>query len=83
MIGGDLGKNGKMSLALGADPRCDADLAVRLHLNLGALVGTNTGAFDIASEAEAEMTALQARAALLFLEGFVADASSAMSSTGS
>jgi len=35
LIGGDLGQDGEMSMALGADAGGDTDLAVGLHLNLG------------------------------------------------
>ena len=84
LVGGDLGEHREMALALGADAGRDADLAVGLHLDLGALVGTDAGALDIAGDADADAAALARAARLLFPdELIVADSSSALSSTGS
>ena len=61
LIGGDLRKHREMPLSLGADPGRDADLAVGLHLNLGAFIGTDAGALDIAGDADADMPAFGAQ----------------------
>ena len=68
LVGGDLGEHGEMALALGADAGRDADLAVGLDLDLGAFIGTDAGALDIAGDADADMAALRAQPRLLLLE---------------
>ena len=59
LVGDDLRKAREMPLPLGADAGRDADLAVGLHLDLGAFVGPDAGALDIAGDADADMAALR------------------------
>src|SRR5258708_1410592 len=68
MVGGDLGEDGEMPLPLGADAGGDADLAARLHLDLGALIGADPGALDVARNADADAAALRLQARLLLLD---------------
>src|SRR5262249_8567214 len=70
LVGDDLGKDGEVPLPLRADAGRDIDLAVRLHLYLGAFIGTNARAFDIAGNADADMAALGAQPRLLLGEEF-------------
>ncbi len=60
LVGDDLRKAREMPLPLGADPGGDTDLAVGLHLDLGAFVGPDAGAFDVAGDADADVAALRA-----------------------
>ncbi len=75
LIGHDLRETRKVSLPLRADPGGDADLAVGLHLDPGALVGPDAGAFDITGDADADVTALRPQlcACSLLQELVVAD----------
>ena len=57
-----------MPLPLRADPGCDADLAVRLHLDLRAFVRPDAGALDIARDADTDVPALRAQFRLLVLD---------------
>src|SRR5258707_11821438 len=67
LVGGDLRKAGEMPLPLRPDPGCDADLAVRLHLDLRAFVGPDAGALDVTRPADTDVTALPAQFWLLAL----------------
>ena len=68
LVGGDLGEHGKMPLPLRADPGRDADFAVVLHLNFGALVGANASALDVTDNADADVASLRAQSRLLLGE---------------
>ena len=71
--GDELSEGGEMALPLRADARRHQHLAVRLHGNARALVRTDTGAFDIADDANPEMPALGARRLLPLGKVVVAD----------
>ena len=57
-----------MPLPLRADAGRHAHLAVRLHLDLGAFVRTDAGAFDVTGDADADVAALRAQPRLLLGE---------------
>jgi len=59
LVGNDLCEDGEVPLPLRADAGRDIDLAVRLHLHLGAFIGPDAGALDIAGDADANMAALR------------------------
>ena len=71
LVGRDLGEAGEMPLPLGADSGGDADLAARLHLHLGALIGADAGALHIAGHADADAAALRREPRLLVPEEVV------------
>jgi hypothetical protein len=74
VVGGDLGEDGEVALALGADAGGDGDAAVGLDLHPRALVGADAGALDIADQAEADPAAGGPEGRLFLVdEGLVAD----------
>ena len=81
LVGGNLRKAREMALALGADPGRDAHLAVRLHLDLGAFIGSDASTFDITGDADAHATPLCAQLRLFVLDEVIV--STALSRTGS
>ncbi len=58
LVGDDLGEDGLVALALGAEPGGDLDLAGRFDEDVAALVGADAGALDVGRQADAEHPAL-------------------------
>ena len=57
-VGDDLGERRLVALALRGEAGRDLDLAGGLDVDVGALVGTDAGALDVAREADADLAAL-------------------------
>ena len=57
-VGSDLGEHRGMALALRGQTGGDLDLAGGLDVDVGALVGADAGALDVAREADADPTSL-------------------------
>ena len=57
-VGGDLGEHRRVALALRGQPGRDLDLARGLDVHVGALVGADAGALDVAGEADPDLPSL-------------------------
>ena len=59
LVGDDLREDGLVTLALRGQPGRDLDLARGLDVHVGALVGTDPGALDVAGQADADPASLR------------------------
>src|SRR5215468_8280764 len=74
LVGNDLREAGRVALPLASYAGRDAYFAVGLYLDLGALVRSDAGTFDIASNTDPGVAALRPQPRLLFIDEFaVAD----------